>query len=91
MCCVDVIRDNAHALLPPPPPSPCVDATRQTVTGHKCYHPGYEEFNPPSWGSECAPNKSDWIDLSIDYCGDNEWNLAEEFWACSDIAITAGA
>ncbi|CAM9648942.1 unnamed protein product, partial [Ectocarpus fasciculatus] len=58
-------------------------------TGHKCYHPGYEEFNPPSWGSECAPNKSDWIDLSIDYCGDNEWNLAEEFWACSDIAITA--
>ncbi|CAM9420102.1 unnamed protein product [Ectocarpus sp. 6 AP-2014] len=58
-------------------------------TGHKCYHPGYEEFNPASWGSECAPNKSDWIDLSIDYCGDNEWNLAEEFWACSDIAITA--
>ncbi|CAN0012502.1 unnamed protein product, partial [Hapterophycus canaliculatus] len=58
-------------------------------TGHKCYHPGYEEFNPSSWGSECAPNKSDWIDLSIDYCGDNEWNLAEEFWQCSDIAILA--
>lgn len=61
-----------------------------TVTGHKCYHPGYEEFNPPSWPSQCAPNKDDWIDLSIPYCGDKSWHLAEEFWQCSDISIKAG-
>lgn len=61
-----------------------------TVTGHKCYLPGYEEFNPPSWGSQCAPNKEDWIDLTIPYCGDEKWNLAEEFWNCSDITIKAG-
>ncbi|CAN0061871.1 unnamed protein product [Ectocarpus sp. 4 AP-2014] len=26
-------------------------------TGNTCYHIGYEEFNPPSWPSACAPNK----------------------------------
>ena len=37
-----------------------------------------------------APNREDWIDLTIDYhyCGDKRWNLDEEFWACSDTSIT---
>eukprot|EP00904_Undaria_pinnatifida_P013285 jgi/Undpi1/9087/HiC_scaffold_26.g11547.m1 len=61
-------------------------------TGHKCYHPGYKEFNPPSWPGSCAPNKEDWVLLTdeVNYCGDSIWDYAEEFWGCSDFSISAG-
>ncbi|CAN0370430.1 unnamed protein product [Ascophyllum nodosum] len=38
-------------------------------TGNSCMHPGYEEFNPPSWPSKCAPNKGDWILTGLNMCG----------------------
>lgn len=79
-----------HILTSPLCPPICHFSTTRQVTGDHCYHPGYEEFNPPSWGSECAPNKKDWIDLTLEYCGDKKWNPPEEFWACSDISIKAG-
>ena len=40
-----------------------------TDTGNSCMHPGYEEFNPPSWPSKCAPNKGDWILTGLNMCG----------------------
>ena len=61
-----------------------------TVTGHRCKHPGYDEFNPPSWPGQCAPNKSDWIDVDLPFCGTESWLTCEEFWQCNDIRITAG-
>lgn len=76
--------------LPAPPPPIMPHTQTQTVTGHKCRHPGYEEFNPPSWPGECAPNKEDWITLEPEYCGDKEWIYAEEFWGCADFSIMAG-
>ncbi|CAM9604115.1 unnamed protein product, partial [Ectocarpus sp. 12 AP-2014] len=57
-------------------------------TGNACKHIGYEEFNPPSWPSTCAPNKSDWIELNRYMCGE-EGAYPEEFWACSDISLTS--
>lgn len=62
-------------------------------TGNACKHEGYEEFNPPSWPSECAPNKEDWIQLDRYICGEGGptgISYPEEFWACSDFAITPG-
>lgn len=32
-----------------------------TDTGHLCQHIGYDEFDPRSWNSDCAPNTDDWI------------------------------
>lgn len=72
-----------------------------SVTGQTCNHVGYEEFNPPSWNSECAPNKSSWfrsgLDPVEDICGlkgvtnpEENWGYPQEFWACSDISITFG-
>lgn len=52
-------------------------------------HIGYEEFNPPSWPSSCAPNKSDWIELDRYVCG-TRGRYPEEFWACSDFSMTSG-
>eukprot|EP00903_Cladosiphon_okamuranus_P006012 g5932.t1 len=60
-------------------------------TGQNCYHIGYLEFNPPSWNSECAPNKEDWVNLSEDHlrrgpCGVSN-AYPQEFWSCADIAL----
>ncbi|CAM9785964.1 unnamed protein product, partial [Sphacelaria rigidula] len=51
-------------------------------------HVGYEEFDPASWPSACAPEKRDWIDLGLKTCGE-DGAYPEEFWNCADIAITA--
>lgn len=59
-------------------------------TGNSCKHIGYDEFNPPSWNSECAPSKSDWINDKLDVCGGDNDIYPEEFWACSDIEIIGG-
>lgn len=60
-----------------------------TDTGNACKHPGYDEFEPASWPSKCAPQKEDWIVLNRYICGE-DGSYPEEFWACSDIAITSG-
>eukprot|EP00904_Undaria_pinnatifida_P011979 jgi/Undpi1/7911/HiC_scaffold_24.g10383.m1 len=57
-------------------------------TGNSCTHPGYDEFNPSSWGSECAPTTSDWIALGVGMCGDGDF-YPEEYWNCADIEITS--
>eukprot|EP00903_Cladosiphon_okamuranus_P006097 g6007.t1 len=57
-------------------------------TGNTCKHIGYEEFNPPSWNSACAPNKSDWIELDRYVCG-TEGQYPEEFWSCSDFSMSS--
>ncbi|CAM9659076.1 unnamed protein product, partial [Sphacelaria rigidula] len=69
----------------------CERCTIQMVyyTGNSCYHPGYEGFNPPSWPSECAPNKEDWITLDPGMCGVGD-SYPEEFWNCADVSITSG-
>ncbi|CAM9926342.1 unnamed protein product [Ectocarpus fasciculatus] len=56
-------------------------------TGNACKHVGYEEFEPASWPSACAPAKEDWIELNRYVCGENG-AYPEEFWACADFAIT---
>ncbi|CAM9961951.1 unnamed protein product, partial [Ectocarpus sp. 12 AP-2014] len=56
-------------------------------TGNSCKHVGYEEFEPTSWPSACAPDKHDWIELDRYLCGENG-SYPEEFWACADFAIT---
>lgn len=58
-------------------------------TGNSCKHPGYDEFDPPSWGSECAPTTADWINVGVSMCGDGD-AYPEEFWNCADIEITSG-
>lgn len=51
---------------------------------------GYDDFEPPSWPSKCAPAKEDWIELNRYVCGE-DGSYPEEFWNCADIAITSGA
>ena len=58
-------------------------------TGNSCQHQGYAEFNPASWPSSCAPNKEDWINEAVGFCGDGD-AYPEEFWNCADISITSG-
>ncbi|CAM9871033.1 unnamed protein product [Scytosiphon promiscuus] len=59
------------------------------MSGDRCRHIGVDEFNPDSWNSACAPNKEDWIDLDTgSICGQGS-SYPEEFWACSDFAITS--
>lgn len=58
-------------------------------TGNTCKHVGYDEFDPPSWPSECAPDKEDWIELDRYVCGTHS-KYPEEFWACSDIRLSRG-
>eukprot|EP00752_Nemacystus_decipiens_P004741 g4320.t1 len=60
------------------------------LTGHRCWHIGYDEFDPPSWNSECAPNTTDWINMDNGLCGLEDY-YAEEFWGCSDIRIVAAS
>ena len=45
-------------------------------------HPGYDEFNPDSWPSECAPSKGDWIKTGLGMCGDGD-NYPEGIWLFS--------
>ncbi len=59
------------------------------VTGNRCKHIGYNDFDPPSWNSECAPDTEKWIDTDMSICGEGQ-SYPEEFWGCSDIAITSG-
>ncbi|CAN0016431.1 unnamed protein product, partial [Sphacelaria rigidula] len=59
-------------------------------TGNSCHHPGYEEFNPPSWPSECAPNKENWITTEPGLCGGEDDKYPEEFWNCADVSIKSG-
>lgn len=66
------------------------ERVKKKDTGNACKHVGYEEFNPPSWPSACAPEKKDWIYLGLGTCGEEGVSYPEEFWNCADIAITAG-
>lgn len=61
-----------------------------TDSGKGCRSPGYEEFNPSSWPSECAPDKEDWIAVTSHPCNsvDREWGNI--FWNCADITLTSG-
>ena len=68
-----------------------------SVTGHRCAHIGYAEFNPESWPSNCAPRWDDWMlypgkEETDPICGTlaTSSNYAEEFWNCSDITIESG-
>eukprot|EP00903_Cladosiphon_okamuranus_P005577 g5551.t1 len=74
-----------------PPGLTCERCVVQMVyyTGNSCKHQGYAEFNPDSWGSSCAPNKSDWINEDVGFCGEGD-NYPEEFWNCADISISSG-
>ncbi|CAM9828982.1 unnamed protein product, partial [Hapterophycus canaliculatus] len=58
-------------------------------TGNSCKHPGYDDFNPPSWPSECAPTKADWVQTSLGMCG-MDGRYPEEFWNCADISSQKG-
>ncbi|CAN0216028.1 unnamed protein product, partial [Ascophyllum nodosum] len=68
----------------------CAHCVMQMVyyTGNSCKHVGYDEFEPESWPSDCAPNKSDWIELDRKICGEDQDTYPEEFWGCADISIT---
>ncbi|CAB1107523.1 unnamed protein product [Ectocarpus sp. CCAP 1310/34] len=59
-------------------------------TGHTCKHVDYDEFNPPSWRSNCAPHKSDWVFTDLPRCGTGKYLYAEEFWSCSGDTQTEG-
>ena len=52
-----------HSFLPAPTPflSP--------AAGVNCRHTGYDEFDPPSWNSDCAPTTDDWIYPAYGVCG----------------------
>ncbi|CAM9570586.1 unnamed protein product, partial [Ascophyllum nodosum] len=56
-------------------------------TGNTCNHVGYDEFDPSSWPSECAPDKDNWIRPNLKICGEGD-KYPEEFFSCSDISIT---
>ena len=56
-------------------------------SGKGCKSPGYDEFNPPSWPSECAPNKEDWIATGSAECRKPGAKYGNVFWQCSDIAL----
>lgn len=56
----------------------------QPDTGNSCKHPGYDDFDPPSWPGSCAPAKENWIQTSLGLCGE-EGRYPEEFWNCADI------
>eukprot|EP00903_Cladosiphon_okamuranus_P006095 g6005.t1 len=60
------------------------------LTGNRCKHIGYDEFDPPSWNSECAPTTDKWIYKDNGICGEAN-AYPEEFWQCSDIALSRAA
>ena len=74
--------------LPSCPPADAMRRRSPPDTGNSCKHVGYDEFEPESWPSDCAPNKSDWIELDRKICGEDQDTYPEEFWGCADISIT---
>lgn len=53
-----------------PPPLPATSLPLDT--GHTCKHVGYDQFDPLSWNSDCAPDTSDWIKTGdLKTCGLN--------------------
>lgn len=56
-------------------------------SGKGCKYPGYDEFNPTSWGSQCAPTKEDWIAVSSGVCS-KPGKYGNVFWNCADIELT---
>ncbi|CAN0429657.1 unnamed protein product, partial [Ectocarpus sp. 12 AP-2014] len=56
-------------------------------TGNTCKHVGYDDFEPESWPSQCAPTKAEWINTDHWMCG-MAGAYPEEHWSCSDISIT---
>lgn len=63
--------------------------TTTTDTGNTCKHVGYDDFEPESWPSQCAPTKAEWINTDHWMCG-MAGAYPEEHWSCSDISITTG-
>lgn len=57
-------------------------------TSNSCVPPGYDDFNPDSWNSECAPTKADWFNPGVGPCGDGD-KYPEEYWNCADVTIVA--
>lgn len=57
---------------------------------NNCKHVGYEEFNPPSWPSSCAPNKDQWVLTNKRVVCGTGGTYPEEFWQCSDISLVGG-
>lgn len=91
----DQMKTAAPILSPPVAVTYAILPTRPALliisdTGNSCRHPGYAEFNPPSWPRKCAPQKSNWITLDPPMCGLGD-GYPEEFWNCADIRVTAGA
>ena len=80
------------------PPARARHLSSPSVTAHRCPHIGYDDFNPPSWPSDCAPDKDAWVTYGYRepeaICGTmtsyHSINYPEEFWNCSDIKIEAG-
>ncbi|CAM9688684.1 unnamed protein product, partial [Sphacelaria rigidula] len=58
---------------------------------NNCKHVGYEEFNPPSWPSSCAPNKDQWVLTNKRVVCGTGGTYPEEFWQCSDISLVGGS
>ncbi|CAN0389856.1 unnamed protein product, partial [Ectocarpus fasciculatus] len=56
--------------------------------GNTCKHVGYDDFEPESWPSQCAPTKAEWINTDHWMCG-MAGAYPEEHWSCSDISITS--
>ena len=69
------------------PPSYLHQLQKCEDSGKGCKSPGYDEFNPPSWPSKCAPNKEDWIATSSAECRKPGAKYGNVFWQCSDIAL----
>ncbi|CAN0441895.1 unnamed protein product [Ascophyllum nodosum] len=89
--CLEPSRRRDNGSVPAPSGVTCSHCVVQMAhyTGNSCMHPGYEEFNPPSWPSKCAPNKGDWILTGLNMCGVGD-SYPEEYWNCADIDITSG-
>lgn len=59
-------------------------------SGKGCKSRGYDEFEPDSWPSVCAPNKEDWIAVDSHECQQPDRTWGNLFWACTDITLVAG-
>ncbi|CAM9637939.1 unnamed protein product [Ectocarpus sp. 4 AP-2014] len=60
-------------------------------SGAGCKSPGYDEFTPDSWPSECAPDKEDWIATGSHDCNSPGREWGNLFWNCADIAIKSSS
>lgn len=61
-----------------------------TDAANNCKHVGYDEFEPASWPSSCAPSKSQWVLTEKRILCGTDGAYPEEFWQCSDIKIEFG-